>query len=195
MRNTSREVRVRCPVWLGEEYRLQPEQELIAQLAQIGFTPDDIELVVLTHSHDDHVGGLPYFKDARIVLSQSEFEIVEFITDTPGLPVNTRFYEGVTCWEPIGFSDGPVQSFETSQDLFGDGSVMLIPTPGHSEGSLSVLVNMGGYHLLLAGDAVYTMRHLDPTQVLQFIPDTDPQVMIASIEQLNGLRDTLDQWN
>lgn len=177
---------------LGEEYRLQSDQEVTAQLAQFGYTPDDIELVVLTHSHDDHVGGLPYFQDARIVLSEVEFEIVEFVTETSGLPVNTRFYEGVTCWEPVSFSDGTFHDFESSQDLFGDGSVILIPTPGHSEGSLSVIMNMGDYHLLLPGDSVYTMRHLDPTQVSQFIPDTDPAVMIGSIEQLNGLRAALE---
>lgn len=52
-----------------------------------------------------------------------------------------------------------------SQDLLGDGSIILLPTPGHAEGHLCVLVQMEAYQLLLAGDILYTLRHLAVDEV------------------------------
>src|SRR5581483_9270587 len=52
-----------------------------------------------------------------------------------------------------------------SQDLFGDGSVRLLPTPGHTPGHLCVVVEMDGYRLLVTGDCLYTLRHLATDQV------------------------------
>lgn len=171
---------------LNEEYRLSPEEELLNQLAALGYSPTDIELVILSHSHDDHVGGLPYFQDARIVLSEMEMLIIDIITENSFMPVNTRFYEGVTCWEAISYSDEAFGGFEASLDLLGDGSMRLLPSVGHSEGSQSLWVDMGDYSLLLTGDSLYTLRHLDETMVQQFIPDTNPEIIQASVQAIKN---------
>lgn len=170
---------------LNEEYRLSPEQELLNQLANLGYSAADIELVILSHSHDDHVGGLPYFQDARIVLSETEMLIIDIITENSFMPVNTRFYEGVTCWEAVAYTDEAFGGFEASLDLLGDGTIRLLPTVGHSEGSQSLWVDMGDYSLLLTGDSLYTLRHLDKTMVQQFIPDTDPAIIQGSVQAIS----------
>lgn len=171
---------------LNEEYRLSPEQELLNQLANFGYQPEDIKLVILSHSHDDHVGGLAYFQHARIVLSETEMQIIDIITENAFMPVNTRFYEGVTCWESIAYTGEAFGGFEASFDLLGDGSMILLPTVGHSEGSQSLWLNMGDYSLLLTGDSLYTLRHLDETLVQQFIPDTNPEVIQTSVQAIKA---------
>jgi N-acyl homoserine lactone hydrolase len=171
---------------LKEEYRLTPEQELLNQLANLGYTPTDINLVLLTHSHDDHVGGLPYFQHARIVVSEIEMLIIDIITESPLMILNTRFYEDVTCWEAITYTDEAFGGFESSFDLLGDGTIRLLPTVGHSEGSQSVWVDMGDYSLMLTGDSLYTLRHLDENAVQQFIPDTDPAIIQNTVRQIEA---------
>jgi len=175
---------------MQEEYYLDESQTVPAQLARFGYTPEDIELVILTHSHDDHVGGLPYFQHARIVVAEDEFTVIELVS-TNTLPVNGKYYDGVTCWEPISFTDGAIANFEQSQDVFGDGSVTLLPAPGHTAGSLMVLVDLGDYNLLLTGDTIYTIYHLDPDNFLQLIPDTDSEQIANTVREVVQLGDTL----
>jgi glyoxylase-like metal-dependent hydrolase (beta-lactamase superfamily II) len=74
----------------------------------------------------------------------------------------------VERWERVSFESGPFHTFERSHDLFGDGSVRLLPTPGHTPGHTCALVDMGGYQLLVTGDCLYTLRHLATEQVQAF---------------------------
>jgi N-acyl homoserine lactone hydrolase len=175
-----------------DEYQLAPEQELTAQLARVGCRPEDVSTVVLTHLHEDHVGGLRDLGHARVALSPAEwdgrsaraFGIVPIIYQ-PSL-------SGVRDWEFVDYTSGPFHSFAASQDLLGDGSVLLLPTPGHGPGHQCVLVRMDGYELLITGDILYTLRHLAVDQVRAFqFGGTLEKQQLDSIRRIQALRRVL----
>jgi N-acyl homoserine lactone hydrolase len=120
------------------------KKTLASQLAEIGLKPSDVTHVALSHSHGDHVGNLGLFPQATLVVQKAEY-------DWPG-PNNTPRFNPAT---KAVKADG-------DHDLFGDGSVTLIATHGHSPGHQCLLVKLPKTGaLLLTGDAVHTKANWD----------------------------------
>lgn len=142
-----------------DEYVLDHEHELSAQLAAHGYGLEDIKTVFLTHLHEDHVGNLHALPNARIITSQAEWDgrfqkVFGFVPVIyqPSLPSTIETITYDTTHSLPGFPE--------TFDLFGDGSVLILPTPGHTPGHSCVLVRVGAYKLLITGDCLYTYRHL-----------------------------------
>lgn len=154
-------------VFDDDEYALPDGQRMEAQLARHGYAPSDITTVVLTHLHEDHVGSLHLFPHAEIVLARAEYEARDSLVFGLAPLAHPRSIENVQHWRPVDFTDPGVGGFDTSKNLTADGRITLLPTPGHSPGSTSVLVDMGDYRILLPGDAMYTIRHLATDDVRQ----------------------------
>ncbi len=174
-----------------DEYLLTHEQELSAHLRRLGHRPEDVQTVVLTHLHEDHLGELRLLPQARVVLSRREWDaknlgIFLFREWSPS-------YAGaVKSPELISYSSGPCHKFAASHDLLGDGSIVLLPTPGHAEGHLGVLVQMEGYQLLLSGDVLYTLRHLAVDEVRAItLSKKMQQGLISSMPSIQQLREAL----
>ncbi|CAM3685762.1 N-acyl homoserine lactonase family protein [Cohnella lubricantis] len=123
------------------------------QLAKIGIRERDLEAVVLTHLHADHVSGLKHVAGAkRIIVSDLEVEAAQ-----RSLGYNRTMWQGVKfdSYRPKSIPFGP---YGLGLDLFGDESLYLVHTPGHSRGQLSVLVKLSGGWVLLASDVGYSTR-------------------------------------
>jgi glyoxylase-like metal-dependent hydrolase (beta-lactamase superfamily II) len=115
------------------------KKTLASQLAELGLKAADINYVALSHSHGDHVGNLNLFSQATLVVQKPEFEWKPPIGVSP-------FKPGMKAITPEG-----------DHDLFGDGSLVLIATYGHSPGHQNLLVRLPKTGaLLLTGDSVHT---------------------------------------
>jgi glyoxylase-like metal-dependent hydrolase (beta-lactamase superfamily II) len=128
-----------------------PEDELGPQLRRLDIDPDDVRWVVLTHAHFDHVDGLCDVPEAEVVCSKREYEDAM----NGGVRYGTLVDHLPAGFDPtlVPFDGPPVGPFEDSHHL-AEG-VFLVPTPGHTRGHLSVVVDDGADALFFAGDAVF----------------------------------------
>ena len=175
-----------------DEYAQEANETLAEQLERLGYRCDDVRTVILTHLHEDHVGGLRDLPKAKVVLSQAEWD-ARYTRMFGFIPM---FYEpsyaSVEHWERVRFESGAFHTFDRSQDLFGDGTIRLLPTPGHTPGHACAMVDMGDYQLMVTGDCLYTLRHLATTQVQAFrLNDRSGNEQVDSIGKIAALQRVL----
>ena len=142
--------------------RMGPDDALPDQLRARGFQPGDVKLVVMTHLHVDHASGVAQFPDATFVVSAREWHAA---TEEKGLRGGyvRRQFDHAFDWRTVDFDADEVNSFATFGrmiDLFGDGSVRLVFTPGHTLGHTSLILRTREGEFLITADAAYTMRTL-----------------------------------
>jgi N-acyl homoserine lactone hydrolase len=120
------------------------DRTLIAQLNEIGVKADQIEFVGISHYHGDHTGQASAFPKAKLLIGAGDLAALKTATPPTGTaPAHLK------PW----LSDGaPVQALIEDLDLFGDGRVVVLMTPGHTPGHLSLLVKLAGGNVLLSGD-------------------------------------------
>jgi glyoxylase-like metal-dependent hydrolase (beta-lactamase superfamily II) len=120
---------------------------LVSQLDELGVKPSDIKYVAVSHTHPDHVGNMALFPQATLLVQKAEYEWPS--------PVGPRF-------KP----EQPVTKLDGDHDVFGDGSVTIISTPGHTPGHQSLLVKLPKTGaVLLSGDAVHFKDNWDNRRV------------------------------
>jgi glyoxylase-like metal-dependent hydrolase (beta-lactamase superfamily II) len=137
---------------------------LTDRLAAIGYAAADVKTVVLSHLHQDHIGGIAELPNATIVVSAAEWrELDSPFAEFNGLLKSHIVRPGIEWMpvEPAPVADESIAPFTSAVDLRGDGTLMLLPTPGHTPGSISLLVRDKGMPpLLLVGDLTYDARLL-----------------------------------
>jgi len=150
-------------------FEISPRETLTAGLNRLGYAAGDVTAAVLSHLHQDHIGGLAELSHADIVVSQAEWEtlssprpelrgLMRRHIDLPGLR-----WRRIT---PEATGDPGLAPFRSGHDLFGDGSLVLLPTPGHTPGSISLLVRRPGLPpLMMVGDMTYDAGLLRAGQV------------------------------
>jgi glyoxylase-like metal-dependent hydrolase (beta-lactamase superfamily II) len=140
--------------FLGEyadvfDVHMTEDQHCAAQLAGLGVPTAEIRYVVQTHLHFDHIGALGHFPEAEFVVHERELEAAR--TNEGSGYVGTFDDPGLR-WQPV---DG-------DHDLFGDGSVRLLETPGHAAGHMSLLLTLAETGpVLLTADASDNRRQWD----------------------------------
>ena len=143
--------------------RLAQGEDLPAQLRSRGLEPRDIRLVVMTHLHFDHASGMSEFPSSTFVVSDAEWEAAT--NDLRPLLRGYRpsHYDYVFDYRTLSYEGSAITSYSTfgrTFDLFGDGSVRLAFTPGHTAGHQSVICHLAQRDLVIAGDAIYTHGQL-----------------------------------
>jgi glyoxylase-like metal-dependent hydrolase (beta-lactamase superfamily II) len=147
---------------LARSLRMRQDQTVLAQLSERGIDAADVSVVIMTHLHFDHASALSDFPSATVLLTGSEWNAAQapraYLHGYSIAQLDPR-----PSYRTLDFSVAPEQSrgpFARALDVFADGSVMLVSTPGHSAGHLSVIVRLKDREALIAGDAIYTMATL-----------------------------------
>lgn len=143
---------------------------LPARLRQMGVDPAKVRRVVLTHAHFDHTGANRAFLDATFVLTPQLLDAGRhgallggyWSKDFPAeMKVDLTQFAGTP----------PFLTFTGSRDLFGDGSVVLVPLPGHDPGHTGVFVRTPKGPVLLLGDAAYSLRNITEMRLPGYLSD------------------------
>jgi glyoxylase-like metal-dependent hydrolase (beta-lactamase superfamily II) len=139
---------------------VRPEEETGPQLRALGVDPQrDVRWLVLTHLHTDHAGGLGHFAGVDTLVSRAEYASAQGVHGQfEGYP-NKRWPDAFAP-RLLDFTNRPYSSFAQSLPLTTAGDVVLVPTPGHTRGHLSVIVQDGDHAVFLAGDTSYTQELL-----------------------------------
>lgn len=152
--------------WSGRpRFQVTADQEMGPGLRRLGLSPTDVRWVILTHLHPAHAGGLAHFPHAEVLVSRQEYE-----------GQRRRPVGALPCRWPVGFTprllDYPhstVWPFPGAYTLTQAADVHIIPTPGHSYGHQSVIVQTADVAYFIAGDTAFSeeqLRAKRPTGVL-----------------------------
>jgi len=171
------------------KFHIGPDDTLTKQLELSGYSVDDVCKAVISHLHCNHIGSIREILHADLVVSSEAWEHML----QPHSERHAVFRRDIELpgakWQQISFQqtdDPSLEPFTYAFDLMGDGSMILLPTPGHLPGSLSMLVRRDGAPpLLLISDLHYQTELLERGQ----LPGTgDKKELRASFAKVLALK-------
>jgi len=158
-----------------------PKVSLVDYLAKIDVKPDQIKYVGISHYHADHTGQIASFPKAILLIGAREWEAIS--APKPAEGVNFKPFES---WIK---GESKVEPQSIDKDVFGDGTVIVLRTPGHTPGHSSLLVKLAGMGaVILVGDAVHFHENYESIGVPMF--NFDRAQSVASIERIKKLAGT-----
>ena len=159
-----------------------PKVSLTDQLAQLNIKPAQVKYVGISHFHADHTSQLPSLPDATLLIGQREWQA---LTATPPMPgANVAAFKH---WISEG---GKVEQQPADKDVFDDGTVMILRTPGHTPGHQALLVRLKNKGpVVLLGDAAHFHENYDSNGVPSF--NYDRGDTIASLERIKQIAKNL----
>ena len=141
-----------------------PKVSIVDQLDKIGVKPEQITYVGISHYHADHTGQVASFPKATLLIGLGDWNAITAPNPAPG--VNFKPFEG---WIK---GDNKVEPQPNDKDVFGDGSVIMLNTPGHTPGHHSLLVKLPQMgNVVISGDAVHFRENYDNNGVPRFNSD------------------------
>lgn len=142
------------------------------QLAVLGLTPQDVDIVGISHNHGDHVGQLPEFVNKPLLVGKPDFDAAAGKESDP-----------FEAWRGSG---RPVTPLVGDYDVFGDGNVIALFLPGHTPGHYGLLVKLKSGPVLLSGDTMHAREAYQLKAVPVF--NTDREQSLQSMERLEKIR-------
>jgi N-acyl homoserine lactone hydrolase len=155
-----------------------PKVSVVDQLAKADVKPDQIKYVGISHYHADHTGQIDSFPKATLLIGAKEWDAIT--SPKPAQGVNFKPFEG---WIK---GENKVEPQPIDKDVFGDGSVIMLRTPGHTPGHSSLLVKLTQMGpVIITGDAVHFRENYETVGVPTF--NFDRAETVASIERLKKM--------
>lgn len=157
------------------------DKTLTDQLAEIGLKPRDIARVAISHTHGDHIGNVGLFPNSTILMQQAEYSWI----NSPDGP-NDNVNQLMALARKLLGAPKNLQLIDGDNDVFGDGSVTLVYTPGHTPGHQSLLVHLknSGF-IILSGDVVHLQENFEKNRVPSL--NTNNAESIASMQKIRQL--------
>ena len=157
------------------------DKTLTGQLAEIGLKTSDITYVALSHTHGDHIGNVRLFPNSTVLIQRSEYN---WISSPDGTNANVNELKALAR-QLLG-TPNHLQLPDGDTDVFSDGSVTLVSTPGHTPGSQSLLVHLrnSGF-IILSGDVVHLQENFEKNIVPSL--NTDKTASIASMDKVRRM--------
>ena len=152
--------------------------DLPTQLARLGIRPDEVTRLALSHYHFDHAGQAATFPKATLLIGAADWTALH----SGRMP----FGADPALLAPWLSGKGKVDPIEGDRDVFGDGSVVILSTPGHTPGSSALMVRLlKTGPVILSGDVV----HLEAQWSLSAVPSWNTQRAdsLASMDRLQKL--------
>lgn len=168
-------------------FRIEPGCEIGHQMRRLNLDPGDVHTVILTHLHQDHDGGLHHFPHAEFIVSRTEWDAARGFAGRMNGYLNQRWPE---WFSPtlIDFSDGPFAAFPASHKLATD--LILVPTPGHSAGHMSLVMDHADTRFMFIGDTAYS-----ETALLNEIVDGVTLDSVTARQSMRRVRATMQSHN
>jgi glyoxylase-like metal-dependent hydrolase (beta-lactamase superfamily II) len=142
------------------KFQVGPGDELPAVTAAAGLTLSDVDTVVLTHMHGDHMDGAVHVRGPVLVHGEE----LAFTRSAPARVMSKLLRQPVPSgvdWKPFALDGGPFGAFPRSRPLTDDGRVVAVDTAGHSPGHVSIVcIEDDGRHVMLAGDTTDSLEQL-----------------------------------
>ena len=160
-----------------------PSSSLVDQLAQLHLKPEQITFVGISHYHGDHIGQLASFPGVTLLIGKGDWDAVNGPAPNPGVDPKNFAH-----WISGG---GKVEPLLGDKDVFGDGSVIMLSTPGHTPGHHSLLVKLGDKgNVLITGDLAHFRENYDSNGVPTF--NTSRAETLASLDRFKQLAKNLN---
>ena len=157
------------------------DKTITAQLAEIGLKAADITYVAVSHTHGDHIGNMGLFQNSTVLIQRAEYT---WISSPDGPNDNVNQLKALA--RKLLGTPKHLRLLDGDTDVFGDGSVTLVSTPGHTPGSQSLLVRLqhSGF-IVLSGDVVHLEKNFENDTVPCL--NTDKAASIASMERIRRI--------
>lgn len=136
---------------------LEQSRPAADRLDAAGYDPKHLRFILLTHAHWDHVSGVPDFPGVPVLVTAAEHRFIYDggFPNAPARGIDPRRYQD------YAFDGAPYLGFDRSHDLYGDGSIVIVPAPGHTPGSVVVFVTLpNGSRYAFVGDLVWQLEGL-----------------------------------
>ena len=169
------------PLASAFDVRSRPGDDIVSRLERLDVDPGRVRYIVNSHLHFDHTGGNGFIPNARVVVQETEWEAGRI----PEL-IHANFFN------PVNYDHGHiVKRVDGEFDLFGDGTIVTIPTFGHTPGHQSLRLRLPGGEIVLAADACYFCQTLENMHLPSLVFDRARMVnslLLLRKLQRNGAR-------
>jgi glyoxylase-like metal-dependent hydrolase (beta-lactamase superfamily II) len=154
-------------------------QDIASRLEAFGVDPNKINFIINSHLHFDHCGGNASIPNARLVIQKREWQAAQDEENIEKQIYLPRHYD-------LGHERLEIDG---EHDLFGDGSVVLIPSYGHTPGHQSLKVKIDGKEIVITADACYLKASLEKMTLPDAMVVNDPEAMLNNFRLFKTLKE------
>jgi glyoxylase-like metal-dependent hydrolase (beta-lactamase superfamily II) len=162
---------------------------LVDRLSTVGEGPADVARILITHAHYDHLGGAVELA-APIYVAPAEAAWMAHQAKQPTITPPSLVAAVQPRVKSLSYDAGPYLGFDSSDDIYGDGTIVVVPLPGHTPGSQGVFLKLGQRRVFLIGDAAdlleAAVRGLPKSPPIRAATDFEPELADAQTKRISN---------